>query len=152
MAVPLSTPPQLGTRIVITKLADHIVQGVYSTYVGKIPTLELKQFLTIVIENHRTLQAQSNPGEVWTMGDFNLQGIVPGHHNTPRETTQRHRISQWMENALKAYDLQGVVTPVTHTTGPVLDVHITKMQESTEQEHTLPSTSIFAPHPDRSIS
>ena len=31
-----------------------------------------------------------------------------------------------MKGGLKADDLQGVVTPVTHTTGSALDVHITR--------------------------
>ena len=129
MITPLQVPASLGEREVITKVGDHIVQGVYSTYVGTIRTKELKRFLTTVIDNHHQLQTTNHKGEVWTMGDFNLKGVAPGHHNEPRENSQRYRVSQWMKGVLKAYDLQGVTTPDTHTTGSALDIHITRNAE-----------------------
>ena len=105
---------------------------------GKILTHELKQFLSMVIENHHQLQVSSTEGEVWTTGDFNLKGVAPGHHSTPREDTQTPRVSQWMQGVLKAYGLQGVVTPVTHTTGSALDTHITRNAERYQaRTHTI---------------
>ena len=35
LVTPLQVPASLGTRVVITKVGDHMIQGVYSTYVGK---------------------------------------------------------------------------------------------------------------------
>ena len=37
LVTPLPTPVHLGTWVVITKVGNHIIQGVYSTYVGKHP-------------------------------------------------------------------------------------------------------------------
>ena len=54
-----------------------------------------------------------------------MQGIALGHQNLPREGSQRRRTSQWMLPMLKGNNLTVVKTPITHTKGAALDVHIT---------------------------
>ena len=54
-----------------------------------------------------------------------MQWKALGHQNLPREGSQRRRISQWMLPMLKGNNLTVVKTPITHTKGAALDVHIT---------------------------
>ena len=89
-----ATPQETGTRVVIVKVGKHTIQGVYSPYIGKGKTKELKAFLGVVVESHKQAQGVADEGITWTMRDFNMQGIDPGHQSTPREGSQRKRLAQ----------------------------------------------------------
>ena len=119
----------LGTanRAVVISVGPCVVQAVYLPFVGKFSTAGTKDFLTRVILNHRRLQDEHKHLVVWTMGDFNLQGLAPRHEHVPRQGSQHQMLSQWMRQLLETNGLQVVRTPATHTGGTTLDVHITEL-------------------------
>ena len=122
----VSPPEACGTRVVVTKIGAHTVQGVYSPYVGKIPTKCHKAFLSAVLDNHAAHQSLNEQATTWTSGDLNLQGIAPGQKDRPKPGSKQQMMSAWMTQALKAYELEVVKTPITHVRGSALDVHITR--------------------------
>ena len=96
------------------------------TLYGKVPSGTHERLLAKVTQNHRRMQDDHRDKVVWTMGDFNLQGLAPGHQGIPVQGSQHHILSQWMRQLLEANGLQVVRTPATHTGGTALDVHITE--------------------------
>ena len=84
-----------------------------------------KQFLTIAIESHRTIQDREPRATTWTMGVFNLQGIAPGHQHLPQRGSHRLRLSKRMLQLLDENQLAVVSLPPTHVKGVALDVYIT---------------------------
>ena len=51
-ATSIPPPEGCGNIVVVTRVGEHIIQGVYSPYVGKIPTREHKALLAAVIDSH----------------------------------------------------------------------------------------------------
>ena len=123
---PCSMVPGTENRAVVVSVGQCIAQAVYSPFMGKVLAAHTKNFLANIALNHRKMQDDHRDKEVWTMGDFNLQGLAPGHQDTPAQGSQHHVLSQWMRQLLEANGLQVVKTPATHTGGTALDVHITE--------------------------
>ena len=118
----------LGTenRAVVVRVGHCIAQAVYSPFMGKFLAADTRDFLMKVTLNHRRMQDDHRDKVVWTMGDFNLQGLAPGHEGVPVQGSQHQILSQWMRQLLEANGLQVVRTPATHMGGTALDVHITE--------------------------
>ena len=74
----IQTSPALGPRVVVIRCGPHIIQAVYSPWLGRTTTSHTRSFLGSVIQSHAALQRALPQGRVWTMGDFNLQGVAPG--------------------------------------------------------------------------
>ena len=139
IATSIPPPEGCGNRVVVTRVGEHIIQGVYSPYVGKIPTREHKAFLAAVIDSHKTYHCSNKQAITWTMGDLNLQGIAPGQANRPKPGSRQHMMSTWMAQTLKAHELEVARTPHTHVRGSALDVHITEKATKFEaRAYTMP--------------
>ena len=123
---PCSMVPGAENRAVVVSVGQCIAQAVYSPFMGKVLAAHTKDFLAKIALNHRKMQDDHRDKVVWTMGDFNLQGLAPGHQDVPVQGSQHHVLSQWMRQLLEANGLQVVKTPATHTGGTALDVHITE--------------------------
>ena len=123
---PYSTVPGTENRAVVIRIGQCIAQAVYSPFMGKFQAAHTRDFLAKVTLNHRRMQDDHRDKVVWTMGDFNLQGLAPGHQGVPVQGSQHQILSQWMRQLLEANGLQVVRTPATHTGGTALDVHITE--------------------------
>ena len=124
--VPYSMVLGTDNRAVVIGVGHCIAQAVYSPFMGKFLAADTRDFLTKVTLNHRRLQDEQRNKVVWTMGDFNLQGLAPGHEGVPVQGSQHQILSQWMRQLLEANGLQVVRTPATHMGGTALDVHITE--------------------------
>ena len=131
--------PGTQNRAVVVTVGQCVAQAVYSPFMGKVVAAHTKNFLAKIVLNHRRMQDNHRDKVVWTMGDFNLQGLAPGHQDIPAQGSQHQVLSLWMRQLLEANGLQVVKTPATHTSGTALDVHITEQASRYEAKgYTFP--------------